>query len=243
MSPSRAGHGRAAPTAAAGSTRRGQCHRYSEYEMPPTQRIGRTANRRDSRVAGLRAARRAITSAAPHDRDEGGRPGNGVPRSNDDGPEPDEQQAERRPRRAPRPSAVAPPGRPRAPVIAPTASSQARAGSRKNANGASVDVQAMPIAERDDGDDRRRPARSRRRSDAPRGDEQEERRPHQVELLLDAERPEVQERRRGQLCLEVVGRLRRRSGCCSRTARPRRHRARRHRPSAAAAGRSRRRPP
>jgi hypothetical protein len=40
-SPRRAGDGRALPTAAAGRTSSGQCQRYSEYEIPPTQRIGR----------------------------------------------------------------------------------------------------------------------------------------------------------------------------------------------------------
>ena len=67
----------ASATTNGAKTSSGQCHRYTEYEMPPTNCIGRARSARDGaqRACGTRAW---MTASAPSTGTSAAEPGNGV---------------------------------------------------------------------------------------------------------------------------------------------------------------------
>ena len=137
-SPIRAGIGSAVPRAAAGSTRIGQCQRYSEYEIRPMNRTGR---RPSSRAAPLTVAPvpAAMTRAAPIVGRSAAKPGYGVScpitiSAATISPTPTAAAPALR-RAGARASCTAVTA-----TIAPRPSSHARVGSEKNAHGAATSV-------------------------------------------------------------------------------------------------------
>ena len=206
--PTRAASG-SGPATAAGRTSSGQCHRYSEYEMRPRKRAGRQPSSRAGRLA-WPAIPGSIASAQPSVGSSAATPGKGVSvlmitPAAPIIPSPTQ------------PAAVAAAAgslaRRAAPTarMAPMASSQARVGSEKKAHGwlalvSHSDSANEPAAMATASQPIRRTRFDPQTGEAA-GDDQEQGRPEEVELLLDPERPEMQQRRRGELRLQVVGRL------------------------------------